>query len=160
MINFKKSSGFTLIEVLVATAVIALGVIASYMVVQEIFAQTFVASSRLTAAYLAKEGIEIVRNIRDTNWLSLAPDWNNNGLSAGYYQAAYADYALTAYADSYLKLGTDFYNYSTGNNTPFKRRIRIERPTADSIKITVDVMWSQRGIVQTLTVQGYLYDWR
>ena len=56
-------------EVLVAVLVISIGVAASYIAVQRIFAYSFSASRRLTAAYLAKEGIEIVRNIRDTNWI-------------------------------------------------------------------------------------------
>ena len=174
----QKLKGFTLIEVLIATAVIALGIVASYVVVQQIFAYSFATSYRLTAAYLAKEGIEIVRNIRDTGWIQELA-WNNNGLFSGYWQADYSHTTvllpcLFCNGTSndfnndlffwYLKYpiaGNPFYRYSLfGSKSLFKRRIRIQRPTADSIKATVDVMWKERGVIKSLTVEGDLYDWR
>ena len=79
-----KKKGFTLIEVLMACFIIIVGVIASYIIVQQIFAQTFNASSMLTAIYLAQEGSEIIRNVRDTGWIQ-GLDWNNNNLSVGYW---------------------------------------------------------------------------
>ena len=168
----KESAGFTLIEVLVASFVIVVGVIASYIVVQQIFAQTFDASTRLTAIYLAKEGAEIVRNIRDTAWIQDLP-WNTNGIGANntYWEGEYLYTSnLTSCPGSctfdnlrFLRIRSSmnppFYNYSQGDNTRFKRRIKIERPTADSIKLTVDVMWQDNGI-KKVTIQSLLYDWK
>ena len=57
------SKSFTLIEVLVATFVITLGVAGGLVVVSQTTAFTQITSSRLTATYLAQEGIEIVKNI-------------------------------------------------------------------------------------------------
>ena len=164
-----KKKGFTLIEVLMACFIIIVGVIASYIIVQQIFAQTFNASSRLTAIYLAQEGSEIIRNVRDTGWIQ-GLDWNNNNLSVGYWEADYLGSALVSCAlcdgtDSdfnrlrFLKTQDPFYNYSAGDNTPFKRRIRIERPAGDSIKVTVDTMWRHRGQFRKVTIQSFLYDW-
>ena len=174
-----KNKGFTLIEVLIASFVIVVGVVASYIIVQQIFAQTFRASARLTAIYLAKEGAEVVRNIRDTGWIQ-SDSWYNNGLDVGYWQVEYdsnnllicilcngSDYDFDRFwgiSMWFLKShtsGDPFYDYGFwGSNTPFKRRIRIERPTADSIRATVDVMWKEGGQIRKVTIQNLLYDWR
>lgn len=151
--------GFTLMEVLIAAFVITSGVAASYMVVQQIFTETFEVSSRLTAAYIAKEGIEIARNIRDTGWLE-GDDWDDNGLALGNWQANYGDYSLTSCAGSCEYSSMNSYIYLDGTDSIFKRRINIQRPTADSIKVTVDVFWKHRSQLKSLMVQSFLYDWR
>ena len=69
MIKKFNKNGFTLLEVIVAIFVITIGVIGVISVVQRTAAFTSISSSRLQAAYLAQEGIEIARNIRDGNWL-------------------------------------------------------------------------------------------
>lgn len=139
-----------MVEVMGAILVIGIGVAASYYIVQQIISYTFASSSRLTAAYLAEEGVEIVRNIRDTNWVSNNV-WNA-GLGSGTYQADYNNYSLSGYAGSYAK-------YSTGTNSKFQRRISLANQIDGSIKVTVDVMWQELGSVKTLTVQSYLYGW-
>ncbi|KPJ55201.1 hypothetical protein AMJ47_01680 [Parcubacteria bacterium DG_72] len=157
--KFKKSKGFSLAELLIACFIIASGVTASYMIVQQIFAQTFEASNRLTAAYLAQEGAEIVRNIRDTGWIQ-GLDWTSNGLNVGCHEASYGDYSLTLCSGSGNYDDLSFYIYLNGNTSIFKRKITIERPTADSIKTTVDVLWKRKGQVHNVTIQSLLYDWK
>jgi prepilin-type N-terminal cleavage/methylation domain-containing protein len=161
--KFQKKAGFTLVEVLIAAFIITVGVVASYMMIQQIFAQTFEASTRLTAIYLAKEGAEIARNIRDTGWLQDL-DWNNNGLAAGNYQASYNGYSLISCPGSCEFGNMYFVNYITGTSTHFKRRINIQRPSsgqnAGAIIVTVDVMWQDKGQVKKVTIQSLLYDWK
>jgi prepilin-type N-terminal cleavage/methylation domain-containing protein len=175
-----KNQGFTLIEVLIACFVITIGVIASYIMVQQIFAQTFDASTRLSAIYLAKEGSEIVRNIRDSAWIQdLA--WTSNGLNAGYWEGDYLNISNLVSCDScngsdsndfnrlrFIRIRSNlnppFYNYAQGNNTIFKRRIRIERPAtgpnAGAIIATVDVLWQDKGATKKVSIQSFLYDWK
>ncbi len=170
----KKNLGFTLVEVLIACFVIVVGVIASYIVIQQIFSQTFEASKRLTAVYLAQEGAEIARNIRDTGWIQDS-GWGNNGLNVGYHEAEYLDFSLDSCGAcdgtrddfdrlSFLKKGSPFYSYSSGESSPYKRRITIERPAvgpnAGAIIVTVDVMWKQRRNFRQVTIQSFLYDWK
>jgi len=161
-----KSKAFTIIEVIAAIFVITIGVLAAFTVVQQIVFQTITVSSRLTAAYLAKEGIEIVRNIKDTNWLDPAdPPWNN-GLGAGDWEADYNDSSLTVCPGScdfsnlrFLKINGGFYNYSSGTDSKFKRKITITPEGADKLKVYVEILWQEKGQDRNITVQENLYDW-
>ena len=73
----KKPKGETLIEVIVAIGVVGLGAItASGMIISSI-RNTAVNKNYLLADNLAKEGIEAVKSIRDTNWLRFSYDTEN-----------------------------------------------------------------------------------
>ena len=67
--NQSKVRGFTLVEIIVVVFVITIGLLAVFNIIQNITIFSRLAASRLTAVYLAQEGIELVRNQRDTNWL-------------------------------------------------------------------------------------------
>jgi len=52
------------------------------LISSQIISYINVSTLRITASYLAQEGIEIVKNIRDTNCLERASSWNY-GLANG-----------------------------------------------------------------------------
>ncbi len=177
-----KNKGFTLIEIIVAILVVTVGVLAAYIVTQEIISYTHRISSRLTASYLAKEGIEIVRNIRDTNWIQSVQgskgleDWDA-GLNAGDYEVDYVTITLAgstyencdAYSDcksfvgtgTFLKIVDGFYKYSSfGTETKFKRKITITPEGIDKLIVSVEITWTEKGTdYGPVTVQEILYDW-
>jgi len=174
-LNVKMSKrGFTLIEVIVSILVVTVGVSAAYIVIQQIISYTYQVSSRLTAAYLAKEGIEIVRNIRDTNWIE-GEDWDEGlkncyASENKYCEADYNDtQAMTRYGilcvdppcvDQFqpLKINSGFYSYENGPETKFYREI-ITKPGAN-LEVTVLVWWAEKGKTYgPVTVQEVLYDW-
>jgi len=75
--RFKERAADTLIEVMVALFVLTLGSLAATsLVVSSLQANTFSKDS-LVAVNLAVEGIEAIRNIRDTNWIKFAYDKEN-----------------------------------------------------------------------------------
>ena len=65
------NKGFTLIELVISIFLLCFVIIGVYNAFSIIVILTSDTSDRLTATYLAQEGIEIVRNIRDTNWLNM-----------------------------------------------------------------------------------------
>lgn len=65
----KRSRGFTLLEVITAIFILTVGAGASFALIQQTLLASSLIEFKLIASYLAQEGIEIVRNIRDTNWL-------------------------------------------------------------------------------------------
>lgn len=154
-----KNKGFTIIEVVIAIFLITVGIGSSVALINRnnSFNQTL--SSRLVAVYLSQEGIEIVRNIRDTNWLS-SSGWNV-GLGAGDWQADYTSVALSAYTGSLLNIdASGFYGYGAGTATKYKRKITISYPQADIMDIVVRVEWLDRGSVLEFTTRGRLYQWQ
>ncbi len=66
-----NSKGFTIIELVVSIFVLSIAVIGIFNALSVVMILTSDSSDRLTATYLSQEGMEIVRNIRDTNWLDM-----------------------------------------------------------------------------------------
>ncbi len=66
----KKSNAFGIIEVLIASTIIVIAISALTFVAQTTLTATSRTADRIQAANLAAEGIEIVRQIRDTAWIA------------------------------------------------------------------------------------------
>ena len=67
----KMQEGFGLIEVMAAVAIITTGLIASLTLLQVLSRANSGISTRIVAQNLAREGVELVRAARDTNWLDI-----------------------------------------------------------------------------------------
>ncbi|OHA66878.1 MAG: hypothetical protein A3C04_02450 [Candidatus Wildermuthbacteria bacterium RIFCSPHIGHO2_02_FULL_45_25] len=65
--------GFTLIEVIVAVGIITVGVVGVLSLVNQSLSLSTDLRNRIVATYLAQEGVELVRNMRDYNWLNVRP---------------------------------------------------------------------------------------
>jgi len=166
----KYKTGFTIIELLIAIFVLVVGILTAYAVAQYPLYQASNSISRLTAAYLAQEGIEIVRNIRDKKWLEEEEEWENffSQPDCSNYKCG-VDYESNRVeeekGEEFLKIKDGFFNYSKGEKTKFKRRINIEYDEDEydedkSIwKVKVRVTWSQRGKEHSFEVQENLYNW-
>ena len=161
-----KKLGFTMIEVIAAIFIITVGALGVFSLVQQTTSYLFLSHSRLTAFYLAQEGIEIVVNIRDSNWLKARKDENilwDQGLGEGSWEADYRAKTLNPYGEGrYLNIITTidgyFYGYGLGIPTKFKRKITINKEP-DIMKVEVKVFWEERGKNHEVTVQENLYCW-
>jgi len=173
MIKKIKERGFTMMEMIAAIFIITVGALGIFSLVSQTISFISVSSSRLTAIYLAQEGIEIVRNIRDSNWLEARenPDvsWDE-GIPLGSWEADYTTQNLTQPYDAgnYLNISNGFYCYSSGTPTKFKRKITIfgkvnldgdPEEIFDLLKISVEVSWTERGRTHQVTTQENLYRW-
>lgn len=69
ILNTKYETGQGLIEMVVAMAVILTGIIGAVALTISNLSGVGESGTRIVASNLAREGIEIVRNIRDTDWL-------------------------------------------------------------------------------------------
>lgn len=156
--------GFTLIEVLAASLIITLGASAAFALVQSTQGLTANAASQLEASYLAQEGMEIVRNIRDSNFLKIHTGGGGNwqdGLT-GCESACQADYtsnSLSAYQDAFLRYESGLYSYAAGADSPFKRKIILTPQGADTLEVAIEVSWQERGREHTLKAATQLYNW-
>ncbi len=158
-----KNKGLTLIELVIAVFIIAVGTVGAFSVLQKVIVSTTLSSSRLTASYLAQEGVEIIRNIRDTNWVFVTPSWDDN---INVDSSNYLDYQSSAFPDSacvgdYLKFDESlgFYICNPPSDGKFKRTITVVKPEADKMEVTVQVEWKELGGAHSITVQENLYNW-
>ena len=69
--NSKK--GFTLIEMLVAVLIFTFSLLSIVVIMGDGISKTTLSKERITAYYLAQEGLETMRNLRDTR--ALYDDW-------------------------------------------------------------------------------------
>jgi hypothetical protein len=154
------SKSFTLIETIVAIFLLTVSIFGISGLISQLITSSTLSSQKLIAAYLAQEGIEIVRNIRDTNLLK-GQSWDN-GLANGSYQADYNDQSLSSYNDSFLNIenASGLYGYDSGRPTSFKRKIILNKPSADVLEVRVQIFWSEKGRSHQLTAQENLYNWR
>jgi len=116
----------------------------------------------LIAANLAQEGIEVARNIRDTNWFrSVAFD---NNLPVGTWLVEWNTVnggLVPVGSNPFLKKNNGLYNYSTGLDTPFKRTIAIAKPNSGELVLTSSVTWTERGnISRSIIAESHLFDWK
>lgn len=81
ILNIKYQAGQSLVEMVIAIGIIVTGLIGALALTVSNLSGSAEAGSRVVAANLAKEAVEVARNIRDTNWLENAA-WDD-GLSSG-----------------------------------------------------------------------------
>ena len=73
-----NKNGFTLVSVIVAVTIMIIGVVAISNLSLASIQANEQSEQRMTAILLAKEALEGIRNIRDTNWKQNFP-WNYRG---------------------------------------------------------------------------------
>ncbi len=157
----ERNAGFSLMEVIVSVFLISVGLIGALTLINYTVDSASISSSRLVAANLAQEGIEIVRNLRDSNleWSS----WYASVVN-GDYQVQYNSLALAPFADTELLLDTNsgLYAYDAGASTPyhFKRKITLQIISAVEVKVVSEVTWTEKGGLRTVTVEDRFWNWK
>lgn len=177
-------TGFTLIEVLTAIVLISIGIMSSFSLIQKVASFTLSSTFRFTAAYLVQEGIELARNIKDTNLVEIissedAPTvfWDDGIFCCQpppYYcpgpvcscecQGDFESQSLREWVGDgdFLKINDeDFFQYSGGRDTLFKRKIIVEKRADEENRIMVKVIvtWQERGETRQVAAWKNLYNW-
>lgn len=125
--------GFTLIEVLTALFVLTMGLVATAGLLTRTASLTAGVNSNLTASFLAQEGLEIARNIRDTNFLKIrkgiSVQWGD-GLAQGEQPPA-----------------------------PFSRTITVTQLNPDTLEVSAQVTWTEKGAPKSVKASTHLTNW-
>jgi prepilin-type N-terminal cleavage/methylation domain-containing protein len=167
--------GYTLIELMVAVVILGLGITGSLFLLNQTLRNTSVVKNNFIATYLASEGVEIVRNIRDTNWRDgkvkqdgSANDWRS-GLVIGVVCHSVAncgvDFDTTGLqagvGATFLKFDSGQYHYEGGLNTLFTRKVSVEDLVAPhSLRIVSTISWTEKGIPKSRVIEEHLYNWK
>ncbi len=135
----KKISGFSLIEVMLSISIFSL--IVSVFVGSILFGEesTSLAGKRARASFLAEEGIEVVRNIRDENFSNLSD----------------GDYGLAILGNQWIFSGV------SDSTDIFTRSINIQTIDVDRKLITSTVTWQQNASRDgQVILTTYLTKWK
>jgi len=168
----KKQKAFTLVEVLIAVSILTIGILSGFILITKVLYNTAVIQDRLTASFLTQEGIELVRQVRDSNFLQImngeSVEWKD-GLADGSYtieSKAGSEQPITLTSvdtgeGSNFRYNDDtkIYNYTIGEPTTFNREIKITTINDDEIRVESIMKWKTRTIDFNLTVEDHLFNW-
>lgn len=155
------TAGFMLTEGIVASTIIATAVVGILALLASSLRIAQLSESQLVASMLAQEGVEVARAIRDANWIADSPRPWNAGFSNGDYQVEYNSTAFLPFSGSPLRFDTTTrrYQYDTGTNTEFVRRIIITNLSVDELRVISRVSWTVRNIPFSIDVEAHLFNW-
>lgn len=153
-----NNKGQLLIEAMVAMGVISIGLLGVFSLLSSSLGITNITSNQYVGTYLASEGIEVVKNIIDTNVYNQNP-WDEYLVQSSQpysftvqYNSVGTDIANSVPTTQPLQFDptTGLYNYTTGNKTVFTRAITVTPITlangqADELQVDSVVSWTNQG---------------
>jgi len=171
-----KDKGFTIIESLVAISILVVVITGTLTAIQTGLSSYIFSKDQIIAFYLAQEGFEQIRNIRDENGLR-SQNWLT-GISANSSDPCFFGNACTVDPVSanvpirctsgpgncpLIKQDptTGFFGYNAlWTDTIFKRQIILTQINADEISITVTVNWSKGTVNRQFKAKENLLNWQ
>lgn len=167
-VTAKSRAGFTLIETFVAITVLAFAIVGPLTIASRGLNATVLSRDQLTATYLAQEAIEEARFMRDTNvlrgagWLdgALTAECLNKDCTVDVWDATpLAECDGTCPVLKYDSASRR-YQYSTGEDTSFRRIVRVEdTPQVFEKVISVRVEWQSGPRQHSVEVHDRIFDW-
>lgn len=184
-----SQAGFTLIETLVAISIFTLSILALLAVLTQGISNTGYAKKKLIASYLAQEGVEHMRNMRDTyvlytgtsqaGWDAFKAKLSNNSCTnlpdGCYFNADNLNYSdptqpmiditLTACSATMCPNGALSYNSATGKygfsgvSSGYSRKITASTVSANETKVFSTVYWTQGSGNYNMVFSESLFNW-
>ncbi len=178
----KRVAGFTLVETLIALSIFTLSLLGLVVISSQGISGTNFARDQLMASYLAQEGIEYVRAIRDSEYIAdpaisfeqifsvthpLGNCANKNcgiAYSGGQLKTKKC---LNNICEVLYRDSQGYYNYTALGNTGFTRTVRIDladpgnnQLSADEVRVTSTVSWNVGLSTKSVTLTENLFGWQ
>lgn len=163
-----KKTAFSLIEVIMILFIASVGIMAALsLAIRSAYFQQ--AKKELgSAMFLANEGLEIMRNIRDTNVIASSSydNWTGTGSAGNGVHLYKVDYATllattTASIDTAVlqqNTSTGFYLHNASFPNSIFSRLITASTTDDVTEVESWVQWKSRGNVFNYKINTVLYD--
>ncbi len=74
---YKNKRGNSVIEIIVVIIIVTIGIVGAYGIINSGQKLSTTSENRIKAINIAREWLEAVENIRDTNWLKFSSDYDN-----------------------------------------------------------------------------------
>lgn len=176
-LKLKMEKGFTLVETLVAISILLVAVVAPMSTIGGSLSSIFIARDQMIAVNFAQEGIEIVRQRRDSNmlnkWKNGAGSWGDN-LSAGGYlidatnlrgsgtllscaSSCGVGYKKSIRQDPSTGLFYQKTAASSGENTQFTRIVNIADVSPTEKTVTSTVTWLAGAVIKKIEVKESIF---
>ncbi|MDD5031480.1 MAG: prepilin-type N-terminal cleavage/methylation domain-containing protein [Patescibacteria group bacterium] len=164
--NHKKQAGFSILEIMVAIFIITMGLIGVLSLITQNIQVEYINKNNLIASQLAQEGLELVRNIRDNNWLA-GNNWDD-GITPGAYIVDYNGKidSVAGIGEAKLQRRNDvgeegyYWHEASDPDSPFSRLITITQTSPELLNISCLIRWEDRGGAYQYVADTILYDWR
>ena len=164
----KGVPSFSILETIIAIAILAGALTAALGLLSFTLRNIRTVGNELIAGHLAAEGIEVLRNLRDENWLKgFAWDAWRSTVSGKCYEVVWNTTQSTLNAgctNSALQVDAmGHYCYSCGGAaTLYTRKVEIESLTTPTevVRVRSTVSWMDPVGPRNITVEDVLYDWK
>ena len=179
-LQIPKTKGFTLIETLIAISILVLAVTGAFAAAQNGISSATFSKDQIVAFYLAEEGIEEIRNLRDQNGLA-GVSWLS-GIAGSVNDPCYFGNVCMVDAVSpdkvISKCGTEagscpvlkqdpdtgFFGYdSDWADSPFKREVQLVQVSPSNsheVTIVVTVTWAKGLLSRQFQAKENIFDWQ
>ncbi|MBD3361050.1 prepilin-type N-terminal cleavage/methylation domain-containing protein [Candidatus Peregrinibacteria bacterium] len=189
--KFKKirkcEKGFTLTEVMIGMMILTIAIVTATNLVVGLIRSNQNNVKTLQAYYFAVEGIEAVRNIRDTNWIhnkywlgdESGNPWGSNFEVDGQYSIDFVNVSsipaekeignfseLNAYAPWEVSADGDEVNFVERDASGFNRTISFyeyecdERDCGDYVRVQSKVTWKDGARDREVVVEEIFTNWK
>lgn len=174
MITNNKQKGFTLVETLVAISILLIAVVGPISLIGDSLHKLYFARDQMVAINLAQEGIEVVRQKRDSDMLAAAASTLFSTGGTSYYTVDTRSatpltkviQATSIQQPVYLKGG--FYEQGdtiSASTTPFTRLVTVTDTGIAAANSSIErqviskVEWNTGGASSSISVSENLFKW-
>ncbi|MEK9170544.1 MAG: hypothetical protein AAB674_02760 [Patescibacteria group bacterium] len=159
--TLNPNSGQMLVEAMIAITIAIVGLLGIFSLLSNSLSLNRVVGDQVIATNLASEGVELVKNLIDSNIIQRKP-WNL-GVDPGEFEIDFSGNSLSPYQNRYLNFNpeTGEYSYGSGQPAKFIRKVVIGQPSPDEIKTNSIVKWETRGGGKfEINLEDHFFNWR
>ncbi|MEK9186084.1 MAG: hypothetical protein AAB885_00695 [Patescibacteria group bacterium] len=165
--KLNKEKGQLVVEAMIAIVILVTATLTFVGILSRSLGFNRVITDQYIGTYLAAEGVEVIKNIIDANYLQSRP-WNAGGFSVKRdWEIEYDSEILSPSSNRYFCLdkSTGRYGYKEcssqdGKQTTFKRVVSTEPIGSNEIKVNSSVTWRNRGLDYQINLEDHFFNWR